>query len=342
MTKFIDFIENREEFLESNFISKLLTKKVKDEIEYYNNPYLELTKSPFQLRKDMNYTYLTDVVIYREHNKSQHMIVVDKLTKTILINADSVKWSIRNVSYTEALKIINDNLIKELDGYKIKTLSSLRDEFIDTVRYVEKSLTDKNNDLISNYGKKYLEEELKNSKYKNEILDEIKLDFIFNRTENIKPTTNYLSHHYSSKFHNVYYNHSNSNVLTDLMLEYLRDKDKLIEDLKEEYYMGLNHFDSESNKYNRRIYLYNYKNKLLNEKKDEIFNDSDLINKKSIIEALHKAGKTVIINDIKYDKVISKDYKGNIEIGSYKGNGPISIDDVNTIQFGGKTLYSKS
>lgn len=341
MSRLVDYIENKEEFLTNEMLLEFFDEKV--EIVKDRKVYLSITKIMFNY---LNHTerenvYVEDVIKYKTHKSDNSLFVVDKYMKIIFINTKELIFSISGVSYSVLQSLLKSNkLVENIGDYKVISIENANNKFFNEIRDLEKRLNIENNKEIIEKGQEIFDKLKIDIDYtKATLLRDIRSNYTLDKPLFKEIKTDFISSNYDSKIYDVFYK-IKSNNLDKLVLEYFRDRTSIVNIATEEYYKSL-----DSDKYNtetfiKEIFTDNLRRNIFFENKEILEKDLDVLRKKQIINTLKLAGKTVVINNKKYKNCVRLNYKNEIEIGDNYGNEYIDIDSVEKIEFRGKVLYS--
>lgn len=339
MSKFIDYIENREEFLTNKILLEFFDEKV--EVMKDRKVYLPITKMMFNYSDNRETVYIEDVIKYKNHKADKTLCVVDKNTKIIFINTDELMFSVKGVSYSVLQPLLDNNkLVKSMGDYKVVTIKDANEEFFNEIKLLEKTLNIMNKKLLLEKGEKFLESlNTDIESEKNNMLIEMRNNYILDKDLFSKVETNFITCSYSEKFYDILYR-IKDHSLDKLILEYFRDKSAIMDMAKESYYNSIEKENSNVQNYLKVIFRDNLRKEVFEENKEIFKTDLDILRKKEILNTLKLAGKSVMINGKKYKNDVRVDYKSEIQIGDNYGNEYININNVEKIEFRGKTLYS--
>lgn len=335
---FLDYIEGKIDFLKINDLLDLidLTKLSEDDLVKVNESAKDniicLCKYPISTDNYDFKNYLNEVVLYKYINyaNKQDFFIVDKNTKSIIIDISNIVYQFSTINYEVFnKKVINDLLKDSIGDYKLYDAQCLN---LEVLRFID----DKTDELIQlNYDKIYMDgkssitDEMKSIE---QITNDIKINYIYDK-EISKPKLDYVFNDSSSVF-NYYQDKKNY-----FMILYLRDKNNVLDMIDEEFYKAINSNNYRVQSLNREFYMYEKRKEIAGKLKSYNENDIYLNQFKEIISAIKLAGKTVTINGNKYDnRIDSSRYYTEIEIGSYK-SGRIKIKDIKTVSFGKKVLF---
>lgn len=339
MSILIDYIENREEFLTNKILLEFFNEKV--ELIKDRKVYLPITKMVFSYTDNRETIYMEDVIKYKNHKADNTLFVIDKNMKIIFINTDELIFSIKGLSYSVLQKLLDDGkLIKSIGDYKVITIKDANEEFFNELKVLEKTLNILNKKLLLEKGEKLLNNlKMDIESEKNKMLIEIRNNYILERDLFSEVETSFITCNYSEKFYDIIYKIKNNN-LDKLILEYFRDKVTIMNMAKDAYYNSIEKQNGNVESYLKTIFRDNLRREIFEENKEIFEKDLDILKKKEILNTLKLAGKSVMINGKKYKNDVRVDYKSEIQIGDNYGNEYININDVEKIEFRGKTLYS--
>lgn len=284
MSKFIDYIEGREEFFEESFLYELFTEK----IEVSEEPtYIEICKMPFtsMVKKEScdfeiyDYSNITVLKDDKNHN-TNCLFLIDKINKIIVVNKFAVELSVGNSNYFYKIKDIlsKDLLLSSLGEYKITILEHITNEVRLIVNEVEKKLTNENMDKLCVFGEKFARQR---GISEEDIINKMRAEYVLGIPLTREVETSYITtnNHGYDKFM-----HFASSEFLGFHVEYLRDRNKLIKEIEDIYYNSLDNKDNVEEclrrNYDIDLFLSKIKKELHSKYADEIYDDDNIKNTK--------------------------------------------------------------
>lgn len=276
------------------------------------------------------------------YSSKYDLFIVDNENKVIILDEDNVAMKIRYINHdifssinktdwfkcnlNEYKVYLHDNLIKQMDCFLERESAGL------IKKHYEYLYTNGENFCRENYH----QEDVKLSKLISSLVNELKIEYIF-EDEVIKPKYEYISALQVSK---LYKNYSSTGYSDELLLLYVNDRKELSKLVEFEFNRAIAEKDNYSvQSINNRFFRNELKGKLRVEKIEEFKMDNQLKIYKEIIKSLKNGGKTVTINDKKYDNRADRSNINELRIGSYK-TGYVKFDEVEVIKFGRKELFN--
>ena len=337
-SNFIKFIENKIDFIKNDDLLALIDKnKLSNEeiklLASKESNYLILSKDVVGNNrcKKEEFSPIEGVINYilTTHNTKYNYFLVDKKEKFIILNEVEVLSKLRLKDTKLNTKIEKEGLFEdEIEGYKIFTLSKIQSSMKKIISNINHEMIYVNYDDLYERGKKEIFDV-------NGFVKNTKQDIITNyiKDKNFKKDeVNFITELRCSKFYEYENNRS-------LIIEYLREPQKFITDLKEEFNKIISIDSNQVNYLCERFYRLEKHEEILREILPEIKLDENINAKRTIIRNLQYGGKTVKVNGIKVDNRVYC-YNGKFELNGIKGT-TINLDDIYEITYGKKVLYKR-
>lgn len=333
---FLNYLENKQDFLTNVDLLDLIdlnlfSKEEKEEINLFKQKreYIELAKIPiYDLSCDKN-SILDGAILFKKvhYSSSDKYFLIDKISKTIIIYRDYL-YELHFLEYAlfDCKKKILDFKKNRLEDYKIYFYEDILKEYINFVNNKENELIYENYSLLYEHGKNKLDLE----KVDLDIIDKLKISYVYD--ENIEEE----SFDYISKSDSIFYHMQDKYEF--FIINYLRDKNYISELIENEFNKALESIDIHEYT-NQRFYKFERTKELKNLLEESFKKDRKLNMYKTIYNASLLAGKTINVNDNKYENFVYKPaLVDRFQIGRY-GNY-INFEDIKKITFGRKMLFN--
>ena len=283
--KFLDYIEGKIDFLEINDlfdlidISKLSKEDLKKVNENNENRIICLCKYPISTDNYDFKNYLNKVVLYKyiTYANKQDFFIVDKNTKSIIIDISNIEYQFRTINYEVFNRKLIYDLIKESIGdYKIYKAQSLNKEVLKAIEDKTDELIKLHYDSIYERGNSFIKDEIETIE---QITNDIRINYILD-IEISKPKLDYVFNDSYSVF-NYYQDKKNY-----FMVLYLRDKSNVLDMVEDEFYKAINSDNYRVQSLNKEFYMYEKRKEIAGKLKSFNENDIYLNQFKSIISAI--------------------------------------------------------
>lgn len=334
---FLNYLDNKQDFLTTTDLLDLIDLNTlsKEENEIINNfktktKYIELAKTPIYHPSSNfdNESILDNAILYKkaDYSTSEKYFTIDKISKAIVIYSNySYEFYSLEYKLFEPGKHLLDFKKRKLEDYNIYFYGDILKEYVNFVSNKENQLIYENYSLLYEHGKNQIDLE----KVDLDIIDKLKISYVYD--ENIKEE----SFDYISESNSIFYYIQDKYEF--FIINYLRDKNYISELIEHEFNKALESIDKHEYT-NQRFYKFERTKELKNLLEESFKKDRKLNMYKTIYNASLLAGKTINVNDNKYENFVYKPaLVDRFQIGRY-GNY-INFEDIKKITFGRKMLF---
>lgn len=281
---------------------------------------------------DKNKNCIEDAVFYKvvTYNQKEDLFILDKKTKHIIVDNINLYYWYSRINYLFSSKRHINFTKDSIDEYTILTIQDIKEEIVNMVRNRQDELMKLNYDRLYKEGENLIKDE----DLIDNLTQEVKINYVYDiNMYDIKPKLDY-----------IYTGRKNSSLVVEnnlayFILMYLRDKQQILDLTDNAFYKTIDDNCYDARNLNEKFYKHEKKMEIYEELKSSLEIDEDLNRFKAIIYAVKQAGKTVVINDNKYDNFINKRHcPCDIEVGTYH-SGHIALKDIKTVKFSRKVLF---
>lgn len=294
---------------------------------------VNLSKYPIYLKSYDISKCLDNAIFYNvvNHSRKEDCFVLDKQTKHIVLDKVNLYYLYSKIHYLFNSKSEINFLKSIIDEYTILTIQDVKKEILSLIKHRQDELIKQNYDKLYNDGKNLINNE---DDFIEKLENKIKSYFVLGvNIEDIKPNLSYMGRNNTRNKLNL-----DSNLNYFIVL-YLRDKKEILNLIDTQFENFINEDSYDIKHQNEEFYMYEKMIEIYNDIKSDVEIDTDLIKFKTILSATKQAGKTITINDKKYDNHINKNCNvSKIEIGTYH-SGYIQLKDIKTMKYGRKVLF---
>lgn len=332
---FLDYLDNKQDFLTTTDLLdlidlNLLLKEEKEKINPFKQKKecIELSKTPIYDFSCNKNNILDNAILFKKnhYSSSDKYFLIDRISKAIIIyNYCLYDFHLLEYTLFNCEKKILDFKKNRLEDYKIYFYEDILKECINFINNKENELIYENYSLLYEHGKNEVDLE----KIDLNIIKKLKVSYIYDEKIEEK------SFDYISKSDSIFYYMKDKYDF--FIINYLRDKNYISELIENEFNKALESIDT--HKYtNQKFYEFERTKELKNQLEESFNNDKKLNMYKTIYKASLLAGKTININDRKYENYVYKpDFIDRFQIGRY--GDCINFEDIKKITFGRKLLF---